>query len=194
MNSYWDLVLLCVYAAIVRLSKFSRQCSVLLIESILQVAHRIFRRYETYSIHFHLAILISPPATIGVVLWSLNCLPEIPAFGVVSLLYGTYLCALGVSVITYRLSPWHPLGEFPGPVGFRTSKLWMAACAAAGRECFVVKALHEQYGDVVRTGERYAGLALGTSLTVSMCTHGHAYVRTQVRMSCRYGIRRSSVE
>ena len=56
-----------------------------------------------------------------------------------------------MSVLVYRLGPWHPLAGFPGPVAFRTSKLWMAACAAAGRECFVVKGLHEQYDDVVRT-------------------------------------------
>lgn len=156
MNSYWDLVFLCVYAAIVGLSKLRCKCSALL-KLTLQVAHQIFRRYETYSVPFHSAVLIGPPAIIGAVLWSLNCLPEIPALGVVSLLYGTYLGVLGVSVIAYRLAPWHPLGGFPGPVAFRTSKLWMAACAAAGRECFVVKALHEQYGDVVRTGECCAG-------------------------------------
>ncbi|PIL32204.1 cytochrome P450 [Ganoderma sinense ZZ0214-1] len=133
MNAYWDLVLLCVYAAI--------------------VAHQIFRRYETYSIAFHSVMLIGPPAIIGAVLWTLDCLPvEMPALGVISLLYGTYLGVLGVSIVAYRLGPWHPLASFPGPVAFRTSKLWMAGCAAAGRECFVVKALHEEYGDVVRTG------------------------------------------
>ncbi|KAI1783878.1 high nitrogen upregulated cytochrome P450 monooxygenase 2 [Ganoderma leucocontextum] len=132
MNPYWDLVLLCVYAAI--------------------GAHQVFRRYETYSVAFHSALLIGPPAIIGAVLWTLDCLPEMPALDVVILLYGTYLGVIGASVVAYRLAPWHPLSGFPGPVAFRTSKLWMAACAAAGRECFVVKALHEQYGDVVRTG------------------------------------------
>ena len=104
------------------------------------------------SVPFHSAILSGPPATLGAVLWTLKCLPvEMPASGVISLLYGTYFGALGVSVVAYRLGPWHPLAGFPGPVAFRTSKLWMATCAAAGRECFVVKGLHEQYGDVVRT-------------------------------------------
>ena len=135
------------------------------------MAHQIFRRYETYSVPSHLAILIGPPAIIGAVLWTLKCLPvEMPASGVIFLLYGTYFGALGVSVVGYRLGPWHPLAGFPGPMTFRTSKLWMAACAAAGRECFVVKGLHEQYGDVVRTGECCAGGAgLGRSLTASMC-------------------------
>ncbi len=191
-SSYWDLILLCVYAAIVRFVKLPCQYFTLL-KSTLQVAQQVFRRYETYSVAFHSALLIGPPAIIGAVLWALSCLPKMPALGVILLLYGTYLGALAASVVAYRLGPWHPLAGFPGPVVFRTSKLWMAGCAAAGRECFVVKALHEQYGDVVRTGECCAGgLGLGTSLTAPMCMHMQCAC-TQVRTSYRYGIRRSSV-
>ncbi|KAI0265869.1 high nitrogen upregulated cytochrome P450 monooxygenase 2 [Gloeopeniophorella convolvens] len=54
--------------------------------------------------------------------------------------------------IVYRLSPWHPLAKHPGPVLARVSKLWSAMISAQGKQHIYYKNLHEQYGDVVRTG------------------------------------------
>lgn len=44
----------------------------------------------------------------------------------------TYLSSLGLSIIAYRVSPWHPLAKYPGPVLARVTKWWMAYWIANG--------------------------------------------------------------
>ena len=67
-------------------------------------------------------------------------------------LTSTYLTALAASTVIYRLSPWHPLARYPGPLGCRVSKLWMGAVCVPGFQHRYIQALHERYGDVVRIG------------------------------------------
>ena len=55
-------------------------------------------------------------------------------------------------MVTYRLSPFHPLARVPGPLPFKVTKIWMASWCAMGMESRLITALHEEYGDVVRTG------------------------------------------
>ena len=65
----------------------------------------------------------------------------------------THLATLIASVLTYRLSPLHPLACYPGPFWCRTSKLWHACLAYSGEHHKYLQALHARYGDVVRIGE-----------------------------------------
>ncbi|TBU25227.1 high nitrogen upregulated cytochrome P450 monooxygenase 2 [Dichomitus squalens] len=116
------------------------------------VAHQVFRRHETYSIAFHWALLLGLPVALGLVLWILYSPTEMSTPRAAVLLYGFYLGVLGGSIVSYRLGPFHPLANFKGPLAYRITKLSMAVWAATGSECFVVKALHDKYGDVVRTG------------------------------------------
>jgi hypothetical protein len=53
----------------------------------------------------------------------------------------------------YRLSPFHPLAKYPGPVIAKTSKLWAAYVCARGDLHRYYKNLHNRYGDVVRVGK-----------------------------------------
>ncbi|KAJ7577377.1 cytochrome P450 [Mycena floridula] len=64
----------------------------------------------------------------------------------------TFLLSLSVSIIAYRLSPFHPLAEYPGPVFARISKWWMAYQIGTGRRHLIHRKLHEQYGAWVRIG------------------------------------------
>ncbi|KAF9254065.1 cytochrome P450, partial [Marasmius fiardii PR-910] len=59
---------------------------------------------------------------------------------------------LTASTITYRLSPYHPLADIPGPKMFKMSKLWRAYICWKGDQHRVLKALHDEYGTIVRTG------------------------------------------
>ncbi len=115
---------------------------------LLQVAHQIFRKYETYNIAVHAALLFGPPtfiiAFVSVPRWSL--------LHAVLVLYPTYLATLATSVVIYRLSPFHPLGRYPGPIGCKISKLHLAAICVPGYQHKYIKALHDRYGDVVRIG------------------------------------------
>ncbi|KAG6859792.1 hypothetical protein C0995_003925 [Termitomyces sp. Mi166 len=64
----------------------------------------------------------------------------------------TFYAALSASVVIYRLSPWHPLAKYPGPLMCRISKLWMGFLSLGGKQHIYYLQLHEKYGDVVRIG------------------------------------------
>lgn len=115
---------------------------------------------------FHFVLLLGFPGVLGVAWWLLDSCPELSSPGGAGLFYGCYLGILGGSIVVYRVGPFHPLARFKGPLAFRISKLWMAAWAAAGSECFVVKALHDKYGDVVRTGARRCLFLFSSNLTL----------------------------
>ena len=64
-----------------------------------------------------------------------------------------YLGTLGASILFYRLSPFHPLASYPGPLPARISKWWHVWAAAGGKQHLYLYRMHEKYGDVVRIGE-----------------------------------------
>ncbi|KAI0065820.1 high nitrogen upregulated cytochrome P450 monooxygenase 2 [Artomyces pyxidatus] len=55
--------------------------------------------------------------------------------------------------LIYRLSPFHPLAQYPGPILARISKWWSSFVCARGKQHLYYRSLHEQYGDIVRVGE-----------------------------------------
>ncbi|KAJ2903867.1 L-ornithine-N5-monooxygenase [Zalerion maritima] len=64
-----------------------------------------------------------------------------------------YLLGIYVSLLTYRLTPLHPLSSFPGPVGYKLSSLHLSSQLIKDATAFRrVQALHQQYGDFVRMG------------------------------------------
>lgn len=56
-------------------------------------------------------------------------------------------------VVLYRLSPFHPLACYPGPITRRISLLVPAFLAVTGNRCKELRRLHARYGDVVRIGK-----------------------------------------
>ncbi|KDQ55994.1 hypothetical protein JAAARDRAFT_36785 [Jaapia argillacea MUCL 33604] len=63
-----------------------------------------------------------------------------------------YSSLLLVWVTVHRLSPLHPLAQYPGPLLCKLTKLWTAWITWGGRRHAYIKALHDTYGDVVRIG------------------------------------------
>jgi hypothetical protein len=63
-----------------------------------------------------------------------------------------YWTALSASVVAYRLSPFHPLARYPGPLLARVSRFWATRVMLSGVQHKVSHDLFERYGDVVRTG------------------------------------------
>lgn len=70
----------------------------------------------------------------------------------VATIFGTMF----LSIAAYRLSPFHPLARYPGPLGCRLTKFWMAILSLSGRQHIYIQELHKRYGDVVRIGKRFA--------------------------------------
>nr|BED42935.1 cytochrome P450 monooxygenase [Trametes versicolor] len=109
--------------------------------------HQLFRRLETYSIAVHLLLLTIPPL-VGAGFLSFTLSPISAFFASLALFYSTLL----TSVVLYRLSPFHPLARYPGPLPCKLTKFWMARIGLNGDQHTYMKELHDLYGDVVRTG------------------------------------------
>ena len=61
-----------------------------------------------------------------------------------------YFGSLLVATVSYRLSPFHPLAEYPGPVIWRVSSLVLVTVSYGGKRHLVLQKLHGKYGKIVR--------------------------------------------
>ncbi|KAJ7161479.1 cytochrome P450 [Mycena crocata] len=66
--------------------------------------------------------------------------------------YVVFFTSTTLSIVTYRLSPFHPLAQFPGPALGKVSRLWGLWIAWRGYQYLYHKKLHDIYGPYVRTG------------------------------------------
>ncbi|KAF8173014.1 cytochrome P450, partial [Mycena galopus ATCC 62051] len=55
-------------------------------------------------------------------------------------------------IVAYRLSPFHPLAKFPGPLLPKATSLWFAYLVYTGKRHVKLAQLHDKYGVFVRTG------------------------------------------
>lgn len=113
-----------------------------------QLCHYVFKRHEPTNPLSHLGLLVVVPAILTT-LFLPNASTFTRAFACVYLLYYSTIL---LSVITYRLSPWHPLARYPGPILCRVSKFWLAWVSRDGKQHIYYSRLHQTYGDVVRIG------------------------------------------
>lgn len=124
--------------------------SVALIGAAALAVHFFYQRWQPDSIKGHTLLLLGVPFALGYYL-----LEQGAYAGLFSALFYTlfvYLSILTTSVVAYRLSPFHPLAKYPGPLIARVTRLW-AVYKAYGRQQHVYyHELHEKYGEVVRTG------------------------------------------
>lgn len=104
--------------------------------------HLVFRRFEPWSPAIHLILLVAVPCAMSVAVKT-NPLLGVPVFWT----------ALIVSIVAYRISPFHPLARFPGPFLERISMFRMAAVSTTGRRHIYIRRLHERYGPFVRIGK-----------------------------------------
>ena len=62
------------------------------------------------------------------------------------------------SILAYRVSPWHPLAQYPGPLICKFTKFYLAFLSLHGKQYLYYSQLHKKYGDVVRIGTYYTGI------------------------------------
>lgn len=53
----------------------------------------------------------------------------------------------------WRISPFHPLSQIPGPIVCKLNGLFLARIVHTGKRHLYIKDLHDQYGTFVRTGK-----------------------------------------
>ncbi|KAI0308525.1 hypothetical protein OF83DRAFT_236928, partial [Amylostereum chailletii] len=66
--------------------------------------------------------------------------------------FASYYALILFFTVIYRLSPFHPLAHYPGPVLPKVSKWYSSYVCFQGKQHLWYQALHEQYGDIVRVG------------------------------------------
>lgn len=115
---------------------------------VLQVSHLVFRYFEPKSSLARVALLVVTPALLSLPVSYTGRSP----YTAVPLAFTAYIGALLFFTLAYRLSPFHPLAKYPGPVIAKTSKWWAAYISARGDLHRYYKSLHDRYGDVIRIG------------------------------------------
>ena len=101
--------------------------------------------------------------------------------------YTTYFFTLALSVVLYRISPFHPLWRYPGPFWCCTTKFWHAALAATGEQPRYLQRLHDKYGDVVRFGAPVPPSICNACSALTAVVRHH-----QARTTCPFETPRSS--
>lgn len=72
--------------------------------------------------------------------------------------YLSYHIALSASIVLYRLSPFHPLAQYPGPLLFKITKLSGVWASYTGHQHYLLRDMHQQYGPVVRIGMQLSNI------------------------------------
>ncbi|RDB16849.1 hypothetical protein Hypma_002466 [Hypsizygus marmoreus] len=112
------------------------------------VCHGLYHKLEPRRLPWHLMFLVVVP-----LLTSLLLLPFFSnALWAALAAWSTYLTGLLISTITYRLSPFHPLAKYPGPLICKVTKVWLAKVSWGGKQHLYIQGLHRRYGDIVRIG------------------------------------------
>ncbi|KAF7360564.1 hypothetical protein MVEN_00787500 [Mycena venus] len=110
------------------------------------INHLFFHRYEPSSANISLPVLAIEPVVLLMLIGG--------PFSSAQLFwsYFVFLGSLSLSIIAYRLSPFHPLAQYPGPAISKVTKLWSLWKALPGYKYLYLKTLHDTYGPYVRTG------------------------------------------
>ncbi|KAI0281341.1 high nitrogen upregulated cytochrome P450 monooxygenase 2 [Russula brevipes] len=110
----------------------------------------IFHRFEPSSLGPRLVLLVVVPLLLSLPISYSWAIP-LP-YAAIPLAFTVYITSLILFTVTYRLSPFHPLAKFPGPVIAKSSSWWGAYVGGRGDSRRYHKQLHDRYGDVVRIG------------------------------------------
>nr|GAT50709.1 predicted protein [Mycena chlorophos] len=109
-------------------------------------SHIYFHRSEPHSANVAVPILVCIPPTLLLLL-------QLPfSLGNLVAAYLAFLSTLSMSIVMYRLSPFHPLAAYPGPMLGKATKLWTLGISATGFHYLYLKKLHDKYGPYVRIG------------------------------------------
>nr|AAX81444.1 high nitrogen upregulated cytochrome P450 monooxygenase 2 [Phanerodontia chrysosporium] len=111
------------------------------------VVHLIFKRWEPMKLPIVAFLLFLVPACLSLLFASHLSLTKGLATA-----FATFYTVLVSSIVIYRISPFHPLARYPGPLAAKITKWWHAYHVHTGKQHLYVRRLHDQYGDIVRIG------------------------------------------
>ncbi|PPQ88069.1 hypothetical protein CVT25_013677 [Psilocybe cyanescens] len=112
------------------------------------VVHLIYKKYESCNMVVGSVMLLGTPLVLSALY-----LPHTTNFLQAALtVLPLFWTSLFTSIVTYRLSPWHPLANYPGPLLCKVSQLYVGFRSLGGKQHIYYQQLHEKYGDYVRVG------------------------------------------
>lgn len=125
------------------------------------LAHQVYKRREPTPYTFL-------SATACIFLASLATLHQVFGLSLISAAQdaskwlAVYLTALAVSIVTYRVGPWHPLANYPGPLICKITQVYWFIFEYRGDARKKLLQLHQKYGKDLRLGtsQRFQGLGL----------------------------------
>ncbi|EKM52047.1 uncharacterized protein PHACADRAFT_177444 [Phanerochaete carnosa HHB-10118-sp] len=131
------------------------------------VCHLIYNKWEPTYIPATTFMLLLLPLGLSTLL-----VPHYgPALALIVAL-ATYHGVLLTSISLYRVSPWHPVSRYPGPLPAKLSKWWMVWKGCHGKQHLYIRALHDRYGDVVRIGPNDISIRDVDAVAPMMGTNG----------------------
>lgn len=108
----------------------------------------IFNRLEPRKLSAYAVLLVGIPLLLVLILH-----PEYSSLPLaIAHIYSAFISILLSSLTLYRLSPFHPLAKFPGPVINKITGFRMVMVTRTRRRHIHLKALHDKYGPFVRIG------------------------------------------
>ncbi|KNZ80506.1 Cytochrome P450 67, partial [Termitomyces sp. J132] len=110
--------------------------------------HLAYRICEPRRLLWHSMLLIAAPLSLTPLLMTHFS----NAIWATLVVWSVHLASLVFCTVAYRISPFHPLAKYPGPLVCKISKIWFAYVAWGGKQHLYYKQLHQCYGDVVRIG------------------------------------------
>ena len=110
--------------------------------------HLIFKQTETRQLLWLFVLLLAIPLCL-----TLLYLPHAGSIQAAVKVFTLFWLTLATSILVYRISPWHPLAKYPGPLICKLSKFRLAYLCLGGKQFLYYTELHRKYGDVVRIGE-----------------------------------------
>ncbi|KAJ7633031.1 cytochrome P450 [Roridomyces roridus] len=122
------------------------QAVIIFLLKTFELHHIYFHKFEPRSAKIPLLLLLVEPGALVLIFGGPISLRQL------LLSYTLFWSSLSLSIVLYRLSPFHPLAQYPGPAISKVSKLWGATVAASGKQYLYLKELHDTYGPYVRTG------------------------------------------
>ncbi|KIJ23223.1 hypothetical protein M422DRAFT_276244 [Sphaerobolus stellatus SS14] len=150
------------------------------------ISHVLFNRLEPRGLKSLLSLLLIPPIIATLAAFRFPTSLEVAAASYL-LILGIYFGTLTASVILYRLSPFHPLASYPGPILCKITRLRVGYVACTGQQHLYYKQLHERYGSYVRTGPNHLHINDVTILPDVMAykpfLRGERYGRSRIKGS-----------
>ncbi|THH16891.1 hypothetical protein EW146_g3823 [Bondarzewia mesenterica] len=113
--------------------------------------HLVFNRFEPRGAVPLAFLTVGLPFVLSIVLHS----PHVSILYSLLNSYFVYLSSLVFSVMLYRISPFHPLANYPGPLHLKISRFSAWTIVMTGQQHRYYHNLHQRYGPWIRTGPNH---------------------------------------